>query len=417
MSSQDIGKINIDRRKVERMGLFNLFKGKPKNNSGSDKQISFSLDMGKEKKRSVRFKTLNEQLDYIKDNCEAIGESNRQIEDAKVEYQAVTSYLADIQKIDLIPLEQRGRLEEAAKNIITLAKEREKYQKKSNSILTDQQFHIFERNELQIPKELPQLKENEQLRDAIEQDQNHLENERMALEDDQEDIISKQSFLKGIAIVVSLMVVFLFTLFVMLTNKTGNDYVIPFCMTVIMGIAAAFYIFTEGRKNEAGINVVKLKQKRLVTLLNKVTIKSVNNLNYLEYTYHKYMVGSFEEFKNLWEEYKKIKEEASKYQKNTDTLEFYNKDMVHVLKKYGITDCEIWILQASAIIDKNEMAEMRDRLNERRQKLRERIDIIIAQKGEFLCEIKRTMSNYPECREEGDKIVKRFQIEIEDFER
>jgi hypothetical protein len=43
----------------------------------------------------------------VKDNCEIILESDRQIEEAKVEYQAVTSYLTDMQRIDMIPEDQR----------------------------------------------------------------------------------------------------------------------------------------------------------------------------------------------------------------------------------------------------------------------------------------------------------------------
>ncbi len=395
------------------MGLFNLFKGKPKNKSADQNQVPFSLDLPKEKSRILRFKTVGEQLDYIKENCELIQESNRQIEDAKVEYQAVTSYLTDMQRIDLIPLEQRGRLYDAAKNIVTLTKEREGFQNRPESILSEQQFHIFEQNEVQIPKELPKLKENEQLRVAIEQDRIHLENERMDLEEEQEDIISKQSFLKGIAIVISLMVVFLFTLFIMLANNSGGNYVIPFCLTVLMGMIAAIYIILEARKNEGGINMVARKQKRLVTLLNKITIKSVNNINYLEYTYHKYMVGSFDEFKTLWEEYKRIKEETSKYKKNTESLEFYNNDLIHQLRKFDIKDCEIWILQPNAIIDKKEMEDVRHRLNVRRQKLRERIDLNINQKEEARSEIRRTVDIYPESRYDAEKLMIKYGLEIE----
>jgi hypothetical protein len=395
------------------MGLFDLFRGKHKKKIET-KYSSFSIDIEKDIKIPASYRTLNEQVNYVKDNCEAIMEYNRQIEEAKTEYQAVTSYLTDMQKIDLIPLEQRGRLNEAANNIINLTKEREKYQKQGSSFLPDRQYHIFEQYELQIPKELPRLKENEQLKLAIEQDMEHLENERMVLEEEQEEIIDKQSFLKGIAIAVSIVIVFLFFLFVILSSKNGADYIIPFCLTVLMGISAAFYIVMEARKNEVGINLVQLKQRRLITLVNKVKIKSVNNLNYLEYTYNKYMVQSFEQFKTLWEEYKRLKEEARRYQNNTDNLEFYNKELIHELKKFGISDSDIWIFQASAILDNKEMVEVRHRLNVRRQKLRERIDINIRQQEEALSEIKKIRSNDPECINETDQILRNYKIEIEE---
>ncbi len=398
------------------MGLFDLFKGKPKHNIEEKGQATFSLDIAKDKKRTKRFKSMSDLLDYVKDNCDAIQESKRQTEEAKKEYQAVTSYLTDMQKIEMIPLEQRGKLYEAAKNIVTLTREREKFQNRKDSPLSEQQYHIFEQYELQIPKELPKLKENELLREAIEQDMNHLEDERLDLEDEQEDISSKQSFLRGIAIIISMVVVFLFTLFIMLKQYTGGNYVLPFSMTVLMGMVATFYIVREARKNESEVNVVHQKQKRLVTLLNKITIKSVNNLNYLEYTYNKYGVESFDQFKTLWNEYRRIKEEASKYQRNTDDLEYFNKELIQELRKFGISDCEIWILQASAILDMTEMTDIRHRLNIRRQKLRERIDLNIKQAENSIQEISKIRFENPESENETDKLLRSYRIDLNDEE-
>jgi len=64
----------------------------------------------------------------ITENCEQVLESNRQMEELKVEYQAVTSYLTDIQKIDQIPAEDRELLNDAARKIITFTRERSKFQ-------------------------------------------------------------------------------------------------------------------------------------------------------------------------------------------------------------------------------------------------------------------------------------------------
>ena len=72
--------------------LANLFK---KSNSTS-KEPAY-------KGQTIRLNTNTDRKGYIQENCEIIWESHRQIEDAKVEYQAVTSYLTDIQKIDMIP--------------------------------------------------------------------------------------------------------------------------------------------------------------------------------------------------------------------------------------------------------------------------------------------------------------------------
>lgn len=395
------------------MGLFRLFSHKKNKDEKVNETKAPSAEKKKESRRPARLVTQAERINYIKDNCEAILDSGRQIEEAKTEYQAVTSYLTDMQKIDLIPFEQRGVLEETANKIISLSKERGKLQSKT-SILTDRQYRVFEQYEITFPKELQTVKENEEYQVVIEQDISHLEKERKKLDREQEDIISKQSFLKGIAITISIVIIFLFALFALLSGYSDSNYTLPFIMTVVLGMASVYYVFTEARKNQAEIQLVQLKQNRQITLMNKVKIKSVNNLNFLDYTYNKYMADNYEQLQLLWYEYIKVREETRRYQRNTDALDENNNALISELKKFGIADAEIWIYQPTAIIDNKEMVEVRHRLNVRRQKLRERIDLNIRQKQEAMKEIKKTMNNYPDCEEEAWKLLRKNRIELED---
>lgn len=394
------------------MGLWKLFSKKHKNKSREivTEEI-FNVD--REEKRSIRLNTKTERIGYIKDNCEQILESERQIEEAKAEYQSVTSYLTDMQKIDLIPLEQRGNLEDAARSIFNLTRERNKLQNRSQ-ILSDKQYRLFEQYELQIPKELPGIKESENYQTVIQQDIIHLEKERKALDSEEEDIISKQSFLKGIAVTTSIIVVFLFVLFAILGSVSKGNFTVPFILTVLMGMATAFYIFMEGRKNISDIRTVHLKQNRQIMLMNKVKIKSVNNRNFLDYVYNKYNVESYDQLNTFWVEYVRVKDENRRYQNNTQLLEFYNNELVNELRKFGIADCEIWIFQPSAILDNREMVEVRHRLNVRRQNLRERIDINARQKEEAMKAISSTMNAFPDCIEEAEKLLRRYGIQLED---
>ncbi len=368
----------------------------------------------KSDKKSSRQQTAPaDQLSFLVDNCELISESDRQIEEAKVEYQAVTSYLTDMQRIDMSLKEQREKLEEAARNIYNLTRERNLFQQK-NTILTDRQYRLFERYEMQLPRELPEIKEREEYQDKIHRDMEFLEKEKNALAAEQEDIISKQGYLKWIAITTSIIVVFLFIIFALLENYSEANLSIPFLLTVLMGMASSLYIFMEARKNTYTIQFVQAKQKRQIMLMNKVKIKSVNNLNFLEYTYNKYTVDNYDKLKALWEEYIVLKEEARKYQTNTQMLNFYNNELMKELKEIGVSDSEIWIYQPSAIIDSKEMVEVRHRLNVRRQKLRDRIDTIMKQKEESLEVIKSTIKENPESAQEANLILKRYGIpEIE----
>jgi hypothetical protein len=394
------------------MGFFKRFSERRKKNE-EKVEAEAPVEIKKETKRPVRLNTQTERIGYIKDNCELIQESGRQIEEAKAEYQAVTSYLTDMQKIDLIPLEQRGIMEEAARSIFNLTRERNKLQNQS-SILTDRQYRLFERYELQLPKELPSLRDSEDYQAVIQQDITHLEKERRNLDHEQDEIVSKQSFLKGIAITTSVIVVFLFLLFIVLGAYLKSSFTLPFLLTVLMGMVLALYIFMEARKNISDVRLVQLKQNRQIMLMNKVKIKSVNNRNFLEYTYNKYNVENSEQLKIFWEEYVRLKDEARRYASNTELLEFYNNTLIHELKKFGVADAEIWIFQPTAILDTKEMVEVRHRLNVRRQKLRERIDLNSKQKDDALKAISSAMVSYPDCAEEAERMLRRYRIQIDE---
>lgn len=346
---------------------------------------------------------------YIKENCEIIAESGRQIEEAKLEYQAVTSYLTDMQKIDQIPKEQREVLEDAARNIINLSKERDKIRSRKYEI-TDIQYRLFERYEMQIPKELTSLKEAENYQLDIEEDLKRLDNEKKSFLAEEEEIINKQSFLRGIAITTSVIIVILFIVFAALSNSTGSDMTLPFLLTVLMGMATALYIFMEARKNAHDIKMLQVKLNKVITIANKVAIKSVNNRNYLEYTYSKYMVDNYEQFKIRWEQYIKLKDENKRFQNNSDLLEFYNERLIKELERFGIADTEVWIYQPSAILDSKEMVEVRHRLNVRRQKLRENIETYQKKREEAAKAISSIIKANPEIKDEANRILKQYNI-------
>ncbi|MGB4661357.1 MAG: hypothetical protein WBI07_19445 [Mobilitalea sp.] len=406
------------------MGFMDRFTGKGRKNSRNieENQVSDEISenmqsvtdpykMRKEVKYTLKLNTQAERLTYVKDNCELILESDRQIEEAKVEYQAVTSYLTDMQKIDMIPLEQRSALEDDARKIINLTQERNKLQKRDNS-LPDSQYRLFERYELQIPKELPLIRESEEYQAKIQQDMKYLSKERRSLEKEEEDIRNKQVFMKWIAITTSVIVIILFIIFAALSNYSEASFTIPFLLTVLMGMTTTLYIVVEARHNHASSMLLQMKFNRQVMLMNKVKIKSVNNRNYLDYTYSKYMVENYQKMKSAWEEYVRIKDESRRYQTNTELLEFYNNELVDGLKKVGITDSEIWIYQPTAILDNKEMVEVRHRLNVRRQKLRERIETNSTLRAEAVTSIKSTLATFPEGKEELERSIQKYRIDL-----
>ena len=359
--------------------------------------------------QTVRLNSYTDRKLFIKENSEIIAESYRQIEESKTEYQAVTSYLTDMQKIDRIPNLQREVIEDAARNILNLNKERNHIRNRQYSI-TDIQYRLFERYEMQLPKELTSLKDAESYQEDIEGDIVHLEKEKQSFLDEEDEIINKQSFLRGIAKATFIVVIVLFVIFAVLSRTSGSNMTLPFLMTVLMGMTSALYIFMEARKNSHDIKMVQLKLNKVIMLANKVAIKSVNNRNYLDYCYSKYMVVNYEQLKNRWEQYVKIKDENKRYKSNSQLLEYYNDIIIKELKKYSVNDSEIWIYQPSAILDNREMVEVRHRLNVRRQKLRERIQANQEQREEASRALVSLIKAYPDTEAEAISILKMYKI-------
>ena len=391
------------------MGLLGLFKRKAK-----PSRLQNDVTGIKSSTKGVKASKINSIASckaLIKENCELINDSDLQIAEVKIEYQAVTSYLSDMQKIDMIPKDQKVIIEEAAVNIISLNKERLKYQNKVSAI-TDIQYKVLERYELQIPKDITIIKDSEMYSDLIQKDIQHLEEEKKRLKEDEIEIINKQSFLKGIAIATCVIILILFGIFAALATLAKANMTIPYLLTVLMGMVSVIYIWMESRRNQQEMRLVQLKKSREVHLMNKVKIKAVNNQNYLEYVYSKYMVDSYNELRILWVEYIKLKDETSRYKGNTELLDYYNSKLISELKKCGISDSEIWIYQPTAIIDNREMVEVRHRLNVRRQKLRERMDSYNKQREEAHKELQEVIREFTECRDEADIILSKYNVAL-----
>lgn len=362
-------------------------------------------------KKETAFQSKEDRIIFLKENCEQILEASRQIDEAKGEYQIVTDYLTDIQKIERADLEEKQIIEDAARRIITLTRERSNYQK-SEIKITDAQFRNIQKYESEVLTSMKQMCENEDYNKSIQNDMRCLQKEKKLLRKQKREIIEKQKYLKGISIIMCVLVVSLFLLFMMISYAFEKEMTIPYIMTIIMAAISAGYIVYESRKNHYEIVIAERKMSRAIGLLNKVKIKYVNTTNALDYAYEKFSVTSGAEFQYRWEQYLKAKEASKRYQKNTELLNQYSEVLMEVLGELDVTDTEIWVYQAIAILDPKEMVEIRHRLNTRRQKLRERIDYNTQLKEMGIEEIEKLIQQKPEYRTEVIEILKAFDLDI-----
>jgi hypothetical protein len=348
----------------------------------------------------------------IRGYCEQIIEASRQNEEAKLEYQAVTSYLTDIQKIDRIEGEDREALVDIARNLVTLSRERHEYQSKREAKLSDKQYQYYEKNETKLPEDIKKLEEYEAYNTKIKNDMRHLEGEKSVLRHQKKEYAASQRYLKKIAIITSILVVTMFALFYVLETVADKDMRLPYLLTIALAGISGLYIFLEGRKNAYNIKLTQIKLNKAITLLNTVKIKYVNSTNCIDYACKKYNVNSALELRFQWEQYCKMKKMQLELVRNTEKMNEFNTMLMDQLKKYEVSDLDIWTYQAAAIIDNKEMVEIRHRLNLRRQKLRERIEYNTGIKEKGFSKLTDLVEKIPEAKQEVANVLEEYHISI-----
>ena len=357
------------------------------------------------------YRTEEERAAFVKNCCDIINEAKRQNLEAKKEYEVVTSYLADIQRIDMLPPQAKHSVTESARKVVNLNEERQKMQKVPPKI-TIAQRNALEPYEDTILDEIRSMEENEAYLERINSDLRQLESEKASLDYELDDIMDRdESGRRLFAIATGFIIVFLIFLFV-LQELAKKDVQVSFLLTIAFGLVVIAYFYFSNRRNRYDLKVAEIKKNKVILLMNKVKIKYVNCTNFLEYSYEKFHVGNARELHYHWQEYMRIVDEERRFKRVTDMIDVFNQEMVQTLKKNGIQDAAVWTYQPEALVDPKEMVEVRHRLNVRRQKLRQRIDYNNGQEEQ----VRKSLRTFREKNREFDTetllILARNDVEI-----
>lgn len=394
------------------MGLFNRFRRKQKETTLNatlpdvEKLIQTPLE-----KQHYNSASVGERKDFVTQNCQQIIETTRQLEEFSKEYQVVTSYLSDIQVIDSLPEEVRKNIDDSARMIVSLTRERTRYQNESEK-LTQKQLRLMEIYEDTIPDEVRKINQMEMYQAALNGDLAKLEGEKSSLLYHQVNLIKRKSNLKYLGIVAVVLIALLLGLLVYRMVGLQQSYKFLMIPTVLISVICTVALGLEITNIRTGMVKTERKINRAIGLLNRVKIKYINNKCALDYAYDKFGINSSSQLTYFWEEYIKQKEEDKKYKNNTELLNYYSEKLIKDLKQYRIRDCEVWVHQAIALLDAKELVEIRHRLNVRRQKLRDRMDYNTKTRQESIDNIKEVLKSKPEAREEIILVLAKHHIEI-----
>lgn len=340
----------------------------------------------KEKKLEKRLEEINEGIllepdkkdakkveQYVLEQLEQIIEVNRGIEEEKSEYRIVTAYLNDIFVIENLPEKERAAIEDVARNIVQIEKARQEFLHAEKKI-SDVQYTQIQQEETKIPAAIKRLKANEEYQAILNKDMKYLTRERDEWLFHKEQLLEDQRKMRsGIYIVMILgILTAVALLFVQTFTKDSMGLawtVFLFVITLAVCILSLKIMNAQKDYRRASVNA-----DRAIQLLNKVKLKYVSVTNAIDYSHEKYHVISAGDFNRVWEAYLEAVKQREKFEINNDDLRYYSNRLVRMLKEYHLYDAKVWIPQAIALADHNEMVEVTHGLNERRQKIRARIE-------------------------------------------
>ncbi|MCI5822917.1 MAG: hypothetical protein PUB24_05720 [Lachnospiraceae bacterium] len=310
---------------------------------------------------------------YILDSCEQIIGITKEIEGERAEYRIVTAYLTDIQSLEKLPEEQAKELKEVAANIVELNNARTNYLNSSHNI-TEEQFMLMEQEEEDMPLTIRRMLEHERYQAAVKKDKNILEAQKSQWEIERDEIKRERKLLKNLGIALLILYGTLLMLLFVAKQFSNFDLTIPFLVLLFVGAFGTFGVYIRTNMLKKDMRIARQNYNKSVNLLNVVHMKYANVTKSVEYTKEKFGVHSSTELNYVWDQYVDAVKEKERFLRNNDDLEYFNGRLMRLLSKINLYDKKIWLSQTKALVDTDEMTEIKHNLVKRRQKIRDHIE-------------------------------------------
>lgn len=343
-----------------------FFSKKKKNNSEE-------LNEFEERIRSIELSEPKKSEYYVVNLCEQMVDASKEYESAKKEYDLVTNYLSDIQMIEDFPKEERQELNEIAKKIYHLTRERNDFLQTENKI-SDAQFIQMQEIEDEMPAALERFQKNEDYLEHVKKDLRYIEGEKTELEIVRNECVREQRQLRQISVMMMILFALALILLVLLTNLMELDTQLVMVILSFFAVAMGAYVMIRYQDCAREIKKSDNRRNRAIILENRVKLKYVNTKNAVDYACERFHVKNSYELTYIYEQYLEAVKQRERFRTNNDQLEYYNKELLYMLQKQMLYDAKVWLNYVSAIIDPREMVELKHELITRRQKLRARIE-------------------------------------------
>ena len=344
---------------------------------------------------------------YLRNLVEQVRDAEDELNKLSAEYNAVTAMLKDMDEIESLPVTEKVGICDAARNILFYEEEAKNYESKRSAI-TEAQFRSMERFEDNMPGAYEDMAEAEKKKGLIKDDLRKLDGEKHAFLYRQDELKHDIVNLRGMTIICVFATVLCVVMLLILQFGFEMDTKIGYMITALVAAVAITIMYSKYVDSTKELKRVEKGINRLILLQNTVKIRYVNNTNLLDYLYTKYNTGSAKELKQVWELYLIEREEREKAVQNERDLTFHQAELLRKLRKYQLNDVYAWLHNPRAILEHNEMVELRHAHILQRQKLRARMDYNKRLAKEGQRELKEFVAKYPEYSKEALNMVERY---------
>lgn len=310
----------------------------------------------------------------VQDFCEQLVDVTNHMEEIKTEYRIVTNYLTDIQRIEELPIEAAEDINATAQMILQLDADRQAYLE-SEKLLPLEQYNTMAAYEDEVFDTIKKLNEMEMRDSMLKSDMGHLEGEKESLKYVRADDADRIERLRGV--IITILVLFMLTsigLFVYAASakKAVTLYALAVGALAVVAFAIAYARYVDIRKE---VRESEAKLNRAISLLNKVKVKYINNVNTMEYIYRKYGVNSCKELEYRNELYQKMVRDEKRFDRADNDLRVQQERLEKKLDRIGVRDTGVWLSQVHAFVERSELTGIKQALMERRRNLSNRMTI------------------------------------------
>ena len=357
---------------------------------------------------SINLRDQGQRMRYVRSCLEQIRDAEREMELLTKEYGMVTAHLTDTEEIEALPPSERREISRIADHITAYEKEKHVYESGKDR-MSDADFHLIERMEEEVEEAIDKLADAEDYQEKIRQDMRRLSGEKHAFQYRKHDLQNLMVNLRGMVIITSFSFITCMVILLLLQILMEMDIRIGYIFTAAATAIAVFMIYMKYTEAAKEKKQVERSINKLILLQNRVKIRYVNNTNLLDYLYMKYKVESAQELAGMWEMYHQEVEEREKFRELHAELDYQRQELLRILRRYQLKDPEVWVRQAQAISNRNEMVEIRHNLILRRQKPRKQMEYNEELARMAQGEIKNLAEEFPAYTPEIMELVSQYE--------